>query len=657
MNPIARTAALWPLIGLILAAIYVTGNPPLAAAARHLTPVLFSLVFAAAFAGWGAVPVLRLLPRQKPADRVLIASVVGAGLTGLVTFILGVIGIVNPSFYALWTLGGLVLIAWQGRRLVTGTPRQAVAIGSLGALALTIIILNLVQLIPMLVSPVVSTDAMEYHLMIPKIALVTGQIAPLPSLVESNYPGLMSFIYLLVMPLAGDIACKAIHFMAGIGVLFAIARLVDRIAPEANRLLAPALYLTMPVAAIIFGWAWNDNFFVLCVLLTLGQLLDFNSDPTRSGSIRHLFVAGILLGLAAWTKYTIVMVLAAIAPLMIVAVWKWRWKPAHVAVLAVPVGLISLLVFVKNAVFTGNPFYPFLHELFPNPMWTDTTAAYFRDALQKWEIPTWHWHTPVTFVVHMVFKPRLIDIHTGFIPLLAAPFLLLRSTNRAQTFLKVFVLFHLIAWYLFRTETRSLLSLIAVVLVLAAPEMERRLFAVSDRCRAALFALAVAALASLLVTSVSSWILTEPLRYFIGLEGRSAFVRREVVGFEALDWLNTHDEVQSAVLVGFKRPYYAEKPVWFSAFADIPIAEVLTGPSGTAADLARKLTTLGATHIALDQTEWDADHADHLYSWPDLRRTVFEDLLEQHCQPVARFGATTIYRVQESPTGGHEPPV
>lgn len=647
MNPFARTAALWPLIGLILITVYVALNPPLAAAAFHLTPLLFSLVFAAAFAGWGALPVLGLLRQQNATDRVLIACVVGAGITGLATFILGVLGVVSPPFYALWTFGGLVLIAWKGRRLVAGQPRPATVFGGLSALALVIIIFNLVQLIPMLVSPVVSTDAMEYHLMIPKIALATGQIAPLPSLVESNYPGLMSFIYLLVMPLAGDIACKSVHFLAGIGLLFAIARLVDRIAPEANRLLAPALYLTMPVGAIIFGWAWNDNFFILLILLALGQLLDFDSDPTRSGSIRHLMFAGILLGLAAWTKYTIVMVLSALAPLMILAMWKWRWKPVHIAAVAVPVFLISLLVFVKNAVFMGNPFYPFLHEFFPNPMWTDTTAAFFHDALQKWEIPSWHWHTPLTFVVHMVFKPRLIDIHTGIIPLLAVPFLLLRSTNRSQTFLKFFVLFHLIAWYFFRTETRSLLSLIAVVLVLAAPEIERRLFAVLERRRAALFAVALAAMASLLLTIVSSWILTEPLRYFIGLEGRSVFLKREVVGFEALDWLNSHHEVQGTVLIGFKRPYYAEKPIWFSAFADIPIAEILTGTSGTPADLAGKLSTLGATHIAVDKDEWNADHAGNLYSWPDSRKTVFEDFLEHHCRPVARFGEITIFRLEK----------
>lgn len=622
-------------------------------AATHLAPVFFGLVFALAFVGWGAFPALALMPNKDPIDRTLIAGVIGAGLTGLFTFFPGVAGIVSPALYAVWTFVGLALLAWRAPSLLAGlepSGSRTVSMGALGILATVILTLNLVQIIPMLVSPVVSTDAMEYHLMIPKIALATGQITPLPSLVESNYPGLMSFIYLLVMPLAGDIACKAIHFWTGIGVLFAISSLVRRVDPEANRLLAPALYLTMPVATIIFGWAWNDNLFVLCVLLGLGQMLDFNEDPEKKKSIRHLVTAGILFGLAAWTKYTIVMILTALAPLLVLAMFKWRWRPMQVVAFVAPIGAISLLVFVKNAVFTGNPFYPFLHSVFPNPLWTDHTAAYFRAALQDWEIPQWHWHTPVTFVFHMVLKPRLIDIHTGVLPLLAAPFLLFRSTNRAQTFLKFFVLFYLLAWYSFRTETRSLLTMIAVVLVLAAPEIERTLFWVAERKRAALFALGIAALASFSVTVVSSWVLTEPLKYFIGLEGRTSFLHREVAAFDVLDWINTHDEVRGAVLVGFKRPYYAEKPIWFSAFSDTPIAEVLTGAEGTPAELNRKLTTLGATHIALNLDEWDADHSDCLYAWSLSRRKVFLDLLADHCQQVAQFGKTTIYRLERPST-------
>ena len=115
-----RSAPLWPLIALILVAIYIAANPPLAAAASRLVPVVFSLTFAAAFIGWGALPSLALVPDTRPTDRLLVALVIGAGLTAVATFVPGVLGLVNPSFYAVWTLVGLALLTWKGRPLLTG---------------------------------------------------------------------------------------------------------------------------------------------------------------------------------------------------------------------------------------------------------------------------------------------------------------------------------------------------------------------------------------------------------------------------------------------------------------------------------------------------------------------------------------------------------
>ncbi|MCD4750714.1 MAG: glycosyltransferase family 39 protein [Thermoanaerobaculales bacterium] len=648
MSRRGRWPELWPLAALLVTALYVFWTPPLAAITLKLIPIVFALTFVAAFAGLGAPVVRLLLPNASRSDQILISTAVGAGLTGAFTFLPGLIGIVNPSLYAAWTLLGLAMFGWYAiRHWRHGLPGRAFG-GALSAVAAAIIGINLLQLLPMLVSPVVSTDAMEYHLMIPQIILSNGQIFPLPSLVESNYPSLAPYIYLLVMPLAGDVACKALHFWAGIGLLGAIALLVKRIAPNSNRLLAPALYLSMPVAVCIFGWAWNDNLFVLFVLLALGQILDYHEDPEHRGAVRHLLVAGILLGLAAWTKYTIVMVLLALAPLFLLSIWRWRWKWRHLIVLAAPIGIISLLVFVKNWAFTGNPFYPFLHRLFPSPYWSDVSTTYFHEALRRWEIADWKWHTVVTFPYHLVLRPLLIDVHTGIFPLVAFPFVFMRSVSRGQTFLKAFLVCFLLSWYLIQTETRSLLALLAVLFVVASPNLESAVFAPALRRRPALLTLVVGALASLAITVVSTSIMTQSIEYFFGLETRRQFLVREAEAYPILDWLNTQDEVATTVLVGLKRPYYATKAILFSAFADPPIAQALTGGEGAADDLVLRLRGIGVTHIVVDFDEYEQDHAECLYSWDDSRREVFEEVLATHCRSVMQFGSTTIYRLAEN---------
>jgi len=645
---LARTA--WPLLVLAMVVPWVAWTPPLRVAVLHLVPVAFALFFVASFTGIGIFAVRWVLPEAARTDRILISAVLGAGLSGLLTFLPGVMGFVSPALYAVWTLlgAGLFLLAMPGFRIGASPSPDRPKAQIVTAAALLLISVMVLQLVPLLVAPVVSTDAMEYHLMIPKLALIAGRIGPLPSLMESGYPSLASWIYLLVMPLAGDITCKAIHFWAGVGLLLAIGRLVARIAPRSSRFLAPALYMTMPVAVGLFAVAWNDNLFVLCCLLALGQMLDFHQAPDGTASLRHLVMAGILLGLAAWTKYTIVMVLLALAPLLIVAVLRWGWRPVHLAVLAAPVALISLLVFVKNYLFTGNPFYPFLHDLFPSPFWDDTSAAYFHHALRNWEIPRWHWHTWLTFPYHMVFRPRLIDIHTGVLPLAAAPFLLFRSKNAAQTFLKGFLLANLLTWYLIRTETRSMLLFFCVLFVVAAPEMEERIFGSPVVRRAALVAVGVAAMASLLVTSFNDLVVTRPVRCFFGVENREGFLRREVRGYRALEWVNANPAVRGVVLVGMKRPYYAAKPAWFSAFADRPIAQVLVGKENDPAAVAHDLLARGISHILVDPEEYRKDHEEGLYSWENGQRRAFEELLKRCCREVAKLGGITIFEIRPS---------
>jgi hypothetical protein len=202
-----------------------------------------------------------------------------------------------------------------------------------------------------------------------------------------------------------------------------------------------------------------------------------------------------------------------------------------------------------------------------------------------------------------------------------------------------------LAWYVIQTETRSLLSFLAVMLVVATPGLEAAGFENPSRRRSFIAAVAIGAAVSFGITILSSYVLTEPIRFFFGLESRRDFLLREAEAYPVLEWLNAHDEVHGAVLVGLKRPYYAAKPIWFSAFSDPPIAERLTGHEGSPQELAARLKLLGASHIVFDESEYDADRRDGLYSWPDDRRKVFETVLAEHCTQVARLEARRIYRI------------
>jgi hypothetical protein len=639
---------LWLVFFAAALVLVVLWNIPLYRIALHLRPIGFAFVFVISFCGIGAPLVRRLYTHPTKTDEILASFAVGLGLTGLLTFVLGVLGIINVMLYALWTLGGIALFIYTifRRWLPISLDLKGMITQPLNLLAILVIVPFLLQMIPPLVSPVVSTDALEYHLLIPKIFFKMGKIDFIPSLLESNYPCLASYIYMLIMPLAGDIVCKALHFWTGIFILFTMGRLIAKTSPGTGRLLGPALYLSMPVFVIIMGWAWNDAFFVFFLLLSISYLLDYHlADPDRRGP-RSLFLAGITAGLASWMKYTFVMLFLVILLLLLVAVLRWQWKWYHLFWFFLPIGLISMLVFIKNWVFTGNPVYPFLNNIFHSPYWTGAANEYFNRALTRWEMPDWNWSTYFLFPFRMTLKPLLVDTHPGILPLVFIPMLFFRSSNKGITFLKTFIVFSVLVWLLIQTETRSLLTMFAVFFCAAAIGLERMAWKHKAFRRPLVLFLCLAVLANLGITIVTNYQLTKPIAYMLGLETEKAFLLREAKSQMTYEWLNRNPAVGKVLLVGFFGPYYLEKTAYFSSVCDPPIAELLSNNVKNPESLWEKFSNLGITHVAINKKQYKDDNHHGLYGWSAGQKMVFEDFIAQFCQPKVKFGKEVIYRVK-----------
>ncbi len=634
---------LWLLLFAAALISWVMVTEPLTRAFFNLKPLAFALVFVLAFCGIGSVVVRLFSKSLNVIDNVLYSLAIGLGLTGLFVFIPGLFGSVDPRLYALWTISGLVMCGWALLRWWRFSPPKLRITHPLSILAAIVIVCNILQLLPYVSAPVFSTDELEYHLLIPKIHLLEGKIGLIPSLVESNYPCLAEFIYMPVLALANDITCKALHLWIGIAALIAIARLSRRIYPEGNVWIAPALFLSMPVTIVAWGLAWNDAIFVLFLLLALGLLADYHEMQDKK--LAPMILAGILVGLAAWTKYTIVMILLALIPLFILGLVRWRFKLSHVIGFAIPVGLISLLVFAKNWAYTSNPFYPFLHSMFPSPYWNDNAAAYFSYALRGWEISDWGLTTYLSFPLHITMRPRLIDTQTGILLLVFIPFLFLSSANRQMNLLRAFVGFNTIAWLILHTENRSLFTMIAILFAVGVAGFERSIWQKPSLRRPAIILLALGFLANGAVSIINTHYMTEPVSFFFGLESRTDFLLREAESHATYNWLNKNDEVEAVLLVSLKRPYHLNRPAYFSAFADPPIAEIITRGATTAEEVRQRLTAYGISHVSISAKWYEYDHKHELYSWPDEQRRAFETFITKHCKPVFAAGKEVTYRI------------
>ncbi len=595
----ARGAAFFWFIAIAaIFAAFIVLNAPLRFAVMRLEPLGAAAVFVAACIGFG---------RLARGDDVPTSAALGAGIIGAASFVLALAHAIRPAVFVIILSVGAVLFVVFAVDFVRRSPfavgrsisgERSTANGQpLWALAVVITVI-----LPFVVAPDVSTDGLEYHLLVPKQIIEQNAIHYQPLFVESNYPSLGEYDFIPLLLLSDARAAKCFHFLCAMLLLLAIARLA-----KTNGVVAAAIFFSMPVVALTSGWAWNDMLFTLFVVLSIVHLRE-----------ERFVLAGVLFGFATWTKYTFVLAAIGIAAILI------RQRLRDTIRFAVPALLIAAIWITKNAVLTGNPVYPFLNQLFHSPFWSAASDRYFHSTLTQYEIPQWHWWTYFAFPFLLAVMPRVIDVQTGVLPLVLLPLAFIRGNK----ILKTYVIAVVAGWLVVRTEARSLLSVLAVLSAIYAANIER--------LRGWRIVLGFAVATNVVIMLVSTNIVSEPIRYFLGLESREQYIVRMDPKQAAYRWLDEQANVHRVLLVGLHDPYYLGKPAMFSSCCDTPIAQVI--------DLST-LKRSDVTHIALRPREYERENAEHLYTWSAAKRKDFEDFLRDRCRPVARAGDVIIFQL------------
>jgi hypothetical protein len=194
--------------------------------------------------------------------------------------------------------------------------------------------------------------------------------------------------------------------------------------------------------------------------------------------------------------------------------------------------------------------------------------------------------------------------------------------------LRTYVVAIVIAWLLIRTETRSLLSLFAVLSAIYAARIEL--------LRGWRVVVGAAVALNAIIILVTTTIVTNPVRYFLGRESREQYVIREDPKQGAYRWLDNESSVNGVLLVGLHDPFYLRKPALFSSCCDTPIAQTVD---------VNALKQEGITHVAFRAGEFARENDEHLYSWTPQQRDTFLGFLRERCRPVVRVNDVLILRI------------
>ncbi|MGE0141910.1 MAG: hypothetical protein AB7I19_01285 [Planctomycetota bacterium] len=190
----------------------------------------------------------------------------------------------------------------------------------------------------------------------------------------------IAFHLLATIPyrLGGETAVQLLHL-----AFFAVAGLVLLGAGERSKqpligILAAALWWGQPAFASNATQALVDCVWPAFAAMAIALCMDDRAQGTRL----RFGLAGLLAGTAAATKYTGAVASLPLLALAIRAVWQRR---SATSVLACLLGLLAGCgpVFLWNAVATGDPLFPYLLHVFPNPFWNTDDLALQRETWRQ----------------------------------------------------------------------------------------------------------------------------------------------------------------------------------------------------------------------------------------------------------------------------------
>jgi 4-amino-4-deoxy-L-arabinose transferase-like glycosyltransferase len=388
---------LW--IFFVLASFFAVQKPFTTANALAFANLLLDLLTAAWLALVGLGLGAWLLRRLWPAEPGLLEELVfglGLGLGGLALLGLGLglAGLFQP-LTAYVVMGILSLLAapplWRLLRRAQWPPAERPhPLAAIYLMAMALFALAAALL------PPTDWDGLFYHLTGPKLYLESGRIVGGMDVPHFSFPSLMEMLFSWAMLLRGDIAAKLLHLLFGLlltGLVYLTAR---RFLGRRSAWPAVLILTSMPMLVTLAGWAYNDlalAFYQLASLYAIinDQFIINNEDDDRQVGLKlpqtnklfWLILCGVFAGLAMGLKYT-----SFVTPLVIGGLLLWpalsRPTPSRFTFYALRFVLFSLTTlliacpwYLKNWIFTGNPVYPFLYDLFGGQAWDGFRADWY----------------------------------------------------------------------------------------------------------------------------------------------------------------------------------------------------------------------------------------------------------------------------------------
>ncbi|MGR3309217.1 MAG: ArnT family glycosyltransferase, partial [Candidatus Brocadiales bacterium] len=225
-------------------------------------------------------------------------------------------------------------------------------------------------------SPVSTSDAIEYHMALPKIYLIKHALVHIQGNWYSTLPAATEMLYLLGLAVSNDTLSKLFSFSITIMFFFSLFYAGTRFFTKSVGYLSIIVFLTINRVFFFYSEPWVDISFTLFSLLGVFAFLNWletRNDP-------WLYLSVLCCGFTASIKFHGLFIICLFVLGFFIMVEKDKRFFKRLLWCALLGGIVSLPWYVRSWILTGNPVFPLFRGLFEARHWSASTAETFQQA-------------------------------------------------------------------------------------------------------------------------------------------------------------------------------------------------------------------------------------------------------------------------------------
>ncbi len=603
-------------------------------------------------------------------EKFTFCSLLGIVAIGLITTLLAFFHLIFPQTG--WTLLTLIFLtsissikhlfkqAWQrmlSSRQKEETYKIPLSFKWFLSVVLTLLVLSSLSLA---LAPPVKTDALVYHLAIPKTYFEFHGIVNLPNNMYSFFPMLFSMIFLFAMTFGVESLPALLGLGTGFLLLTGLVLYYKNHLKGKFYLLVPILFFSIPTF-----WEISASAYVDIPLATLIFFAFYAWDLWISTDQKGWFYLMIIFGASAWaTKLTAVIVL----PLIVLGIaWKGK-NHQNLKKVLYQLGIFAVVVLIfmgpwwmRNYFYSGNPFTPLFMQFLGGSdqvNWDSNRALMMNQYVKSFGMGrslTDFFLLPYNLTFHSEPNSLKFDGWIGKAHFLLFPMLFGLWGTYSQKIKSMAAVFGvlIIFWFSYFQYVRFLtpsFTLLTLMLVYGLESTLRsvNLFKISTIIRSTAFILTILGVSYNISLVGELWWKINPVNFLAGKETKEQYLTRNISVFPMYQEMNKKISPNSKVLFIFMRNlgYLAERKFISDSVFEAHTMQKLLQRISTPKDLASRLKKVGVTHLMFDyRYVWGNNSAFSLEE-----QTLLRQFLDDWCKKLSETNSLFLFEVMPNPS-------